>query len=80
MQQETNPIGAEQDVTEGSPILAALRSIHEKYRIDFSGTNAKYIPELAKADPLSSASHWSLPWANLRNGRLAPFIYDSVDF
>ena len=34
-----------------SPILAALRSIHCKYRKDFSGKIASYIPELAKADP-----------------------------
>jgi glutaminase len=34
-----------------SPILAALKEIHAKYREDFSGRVATYIPELAKADP-----------------------------
>lgn len=33
------------------PILAALREIHDKYRDDYSGRIAAYIPELAKADP-----------------------------
>lgn len=36
---------------EVSPILTALREIHDRYRADFSGTVATYIPELAKADP-----------------------------
>ena len=34
-----------------SPILAALRQIHETYRGNFDGRAATYIPELAKADP-----------------------------
>jgi glutaminase len=34
-----------------SPILASLEEIHAKYRQDFSGKVATYIPELAKADP-----------------------------
>lgn len=34
-----------------SPILASLQEIHAKYRQDFSGKVATYIPELAKADP-----------------------------
>ena len=35
----------------GSPILAALRQMHETYRENFDGRVATYIPELAKADP-----------------------------
>lgn len=34
-----------------SPVLAALRDLHRRYRTDFSGAVATYIPELAKADP-----------------------------
>jgi len=34
-----------------SPIHASLKEIHAKYRDDFSGKVATYIPELAKADP-----------------------------
>jgi glutaminase len=34
-----------------SPILAALQAIHGKFKNDFSGKLATYIPELAKADP-----------------------------
>jgi glutaminase len=34
-----------------SPIHASLKEIHAKYRDDFSGNVATYIPELAKADP-----------------------------
>lgn len=37
--------------TEISPILSALKDIHAKYRSNFSGCVASYIPELAKADP-----------------------------
>ncbi len=34
-----------------SPILASLEEIHAKYREDFNGNVATYIPELAKVDP-----------------------------
>lgn len=34
-----------------SPILSALIEIHGKYRGDFTGQAATYIPELAKVDP-----------------------------
>lgn len=34
-----------------SPILSSLKDIHTKYRQNFSGKVATYIPELAKADP-----------------------------
>jgi glutaminase len=34
-----------------SPILATLEGIHAKYRDNFSGKVANYIPELAKTDP-----------------------------
>lgn len=34
-----------------SPIYAALQKIHAKYKRDFSGKVASYIPELAKGDP-----------------------------
>ena len=50
MQLETHRAISCQSVTV-SPILAALKSIHSKYRKDFSGKIASYIPELAKADP-----------------------------
>src|SRR5574341_1181727 len=36
---------------ETSPILSSLKEIYAKYREDFSGKVASYIPELAKADP-----------------------------
>jgi len=36
---------------EVSPILSSLKEIRAKYRDDFSGKVATYIPELAKADP-----------------------------
>ena len=34
-----------------SPIFAVLKHVHAKYRGDFRGKVATYIPELAKADP-----------------------------
>ncbi|HEX9442601.1 MAG TPA: glutaminase A [Candidatus Binatia bacterium] len=34
-----------------SPILSSLQEMHAKYRQDFAGKVATYIPELAKADP-----------------------------
>ncbi len=34
-----------------SPILSCLRQLHEKYRANFDGRVATYIPELAKANP-----------------------------
>jgi glutaminase len=43
--------GTASGTAESSPILSALREIHYKYRKDFSGKVATYIPELAKADP-----------------------------
>jgi glutaminase len=36
-----------------SPILASLQEIHARYKSDFSGKVASYIPELVKADPSS---------------------------
>lgn len=36
---------------EYSPILASLQEIHARYKKDFSGKVASYIPELSKADP-----------------------------
>ena len=38
------------DNAEISPVLSSLKEIHAKYRENFSGTIATYIPELAKAD------------------------------
>jgi len=43
--------GTASQSAENWPIFAALREIHQKYRKDFSGKVATYIPELAKADP-----------------------------
>lgn len=43
---ENEPRGAEI-----SPVLSTLKAIYDKYRDDFSGKVATYIPELAKADP-----------------------------
>lgn len=37
--------------SEASPILSALEEMHAKYRPNFNGKIATYIPELAKADP-----------------------------
>jgi glutaminase len=34
-----------------SPILSCLRQLHEKYRTNFDGQVATYIPELAKVNP-----------------------------
>ena len=34
-----------------SPILSCLRQLHDKYRTNFDGQVATYIPELAKANP-----------------------------
>lgn len=36
---------------EASPILSSLQEMHAKYRENFNGKVATYIPELAKADP-----------------------------
>lgn len=51
---ETRPEdGAGADEVQGrgaSPILSALREIHDRYRRDDGGRVATYIPELAKAD------------------------------
>jgi glutaminase len=45
-------VRADQDNTApSSPILACLADMHEKYRGNFDGELASYIPELAKADP-----------------------------
>jgi len=48
------PAAPEQSLTPNSdfsPILSALREIYAKYRGNFAGKVATYIPELAKADP-----------------------------
>ncbi|HET7831084.1 MAG TPA: glutaminase A [Candidatus Limnocylindrales bacterium] len=36
-----------------SPVLAFLRRVHDRHRLDERGTVATYIPELARADPTS---------------------------
>lgn len=43
--------GAARENTDDGPIFAALKEIYDRYREDFSGNVATYIPELAKADP-----------------------------
>ena len=42
---------SDSDSAEVSPILSSLRQMHAKYRQNFGGKVATYIPELAKADP-----------------------------
>jgi glutaminase len=51
MQLQTRPVIDYLKSADVSPILTALKFIHSKYRDDFSGKVATYIPELAKVDP-----------------------------